>query len=286
MTLASSAVGTSRIALPLLLLSQLASGAEPVRPLVRAHAHNDYYHQRPLLDALSEGFCSIEADVFEVDGALLIGHDRDELRSERTLQELYLRPLWDRVRANGGRVYRDGPELTLLIDFKSAAERTYRVLRRELEPYHEMLTVFHPDRIEQRAVRIVISGNRPWETVADEPVRHVAIDGRLRDLHGDRARTLMPLISDNWRNHFAWRGEGPLPPPEQAKLQRVVEQAHQQGWRIRFWATPDRESVWRALAEAGVDHINTDDLAGLGAFLRGQANSSSAGREPGSKESP
>ena len=36
-------------------------------PLPRAHAHNDYEHPRPLLDALSHGFCSVEADVHLVD---------------------------------------------------------------------------------------------------------------------------------------------------------------------------------------------------------------------------
>jgi hypothetical protein len=35
-----------------------------------------------------------------------------------------------------------------------------------------------------------------------------------------------------------------------------------------FWATPDepgpaRENFWRVLAEVGVAHISTDDLAGL-----------------------
>src|SRR2546429_8940516 len=85
-------------------------------PLARAHAHNDYEHARPLLDALERGFCSIEADVWLVDGRLLVAHDRNAVKAERTLQALYLDPLRERVRRNGGRVYRDGPEVTLLVD--------------------------------------------------------------------------------------------------------------------------------------------------------------------------
>jgi glycerophosphoryl diester phosphodiesterase len=43
---------------------------------------------------------------------------------------------------------------------------------------------------------------------------------------------------------------------------------------VRFWATPDvrgaaREALWSELEAAEVDHINTDDLHGLEAFLRG-----------------
>lgn len=33
-------------------------------PLDRAHAHNDYEHARPLIDALERGFGSVEADVY------------------------------------------------------------------------------------------------------------------------------------------------------------------------------------------------------------------------------
>src|SRR5438552_11057245 len=38
-----------------------AQSAEPIR-LERAHAHNDYDHQRPLFEALENGFKSVEAD--------------------------------------------------------------------------------------------------------------------------------------------------------------------------------------------------------------------------------
>src|SRR4051794_20826781 len=66
--------------------------AGPV-PLVHAHAHNDYEHPRPLLDALDAGFCSVEADIYLVDGKLLVAHNRKDVRPDRTLQSLYLDPL-------------------------------------------------------------------------------------------------------------------------------------------------------------------------------------------------
>src|SRR4051795_874708 len=82
--------------------------ADEARPLPQAHAHNDYEHARPLLDALDHGFCSVEADIWLMPEGLLIGHDRKDLRPNRTLQALYLDPLRERIQANGGRVYRGG----------------------------------------------------------------------------------------------------------------------------------------------------------------------------------
>src|ERR1041385_3971816 len=78
--------------------------AAPPAPLLHAHAHNDYEHKRPLLDALDHGFCSVEADIFLVDGKLLVAHELGKTKPERTLQALYLDPLRELVKANGGRV--------------------------------------------------------------------------------------------------------------------------------------------------------------------------------------
>ncbi|HET6325009.1 MAG TPA: hypothetical protein VFG04_09940, partial [Planctomycetaceae bacterium] len=66
------ALGIS-LACPNMPGQSLGLAAEPT-PLIRAHAHNDYEHKRPLFDALDQGLCSVEADIFLVDGQLLVGH--------------------------------------------------------------------------------------------------------------------------------------------------------------------------------------------------------------------
>jgi hypothetical protein len=236
-------------------------------PLPRAHAHNDYEHARPLRDALDQGFCSVEADIYLINGRLLVAHDLDKTRPDRTLEALYLDPLRADVGRHNGRVFPGGPPVTLLIDFKSEAESTYRVLREKLEAYRDMLTSYSNGSVRTNAVTIILSGNRPWKTVASETNRLVFLDGRLPDLDSNPDSALVPLVSDNWRSHFRWRGEGEFPAEEREKLARLVERAHQQGRRIRFWAAPDQPSVWRAHWEAGVDLINTDRLAELSVFL-------------------
>src|SRR4029079_16192267 len=98
--------------------SNLSFASEPT-PLIHAHAHNDYEHARPLFDALDQGFCSVEADIYLVESKLLVAHERRMIKPERTLESLYLEPLRQRVKQKGGRVYPKGPEFTLLIDLKS-----------------------------------------------------------------------------------------------------------------------------------------------------------------------
>src|SRR5918999_871603 len=113
--IAARAVGAAlALALAVLLVQSPASAESAgtpqrsdVQPLERAHAHNDYEHDRPLLDALDHGFTSAEADVWLVAGQLYIGHDAPDL--SRTLADTYLEPLAERVRANGGAVYPHWP---------------------------------------------------------------------------------------------------------------------------------------------------------------------------------
>lgn len=241
--------------------------ASPVVPLRHAHAHNDYEHPRPLLDALDHGFCSIEADIYLVDGGLLVGHDRKDLRPERTLEKLYLEPLRERVRANGGRVYPGGPPVWLLIDVKTEANPTYLALDKVLARYDDILSVSRGGTFDEKAVTAVVSGNRAQDLIAAQEVRRAGIDGRPTDLDSMTPAHLMPWISAPWYSLSRWKGEGPLPDEERAKVRDIVRRAHARGRLVRFWATPEDPAVWKELRADGVDLLNTDRLAEMQKFL-------------------
>jgi hypothetical protein len=250
-------------------LAGLVLGAiHAAEPLENAHAHNDYWHERPLIDALDRGFTSVEADIFLADGKLLVGHELAELNPERTLESLYLAPLASRVRENGGRVYPDGRRFCLLIDIKTDADEAYRQLQPLLSKYADMLTTVEHGQVRDGAVMVVLPGNRPIDALSTSATRHTGLDGRLDDLESELPAHLMPMISDSWPAHFAWRGDGPMPPAERAKLREIVRKAHEARRIVRFWATPEKEAVWRELQAAGVDLIGTDQLDRLAAFLR------------------
>src|SRR5262245_47482857 len=200
-----SQVRVAGAALVLTAAALVAPGADrPAVPLPHAHAHNDYEHTRPLRDALDHGFCSVEADIYLVDGQLLVAHDRRDVKPERTLQALYLDPLRERVKANGGKVYRDGPPFWLLVDVKSEAKSTYAALHDALARYADVLTTVDGGRVESKAITVVVSGNRTKEGMAAQPRRHAGLDGRLADLDSDLPAHLMPWVSDNWALNFRW----------------------------------------------------------------------------------
>ncbi len=241
-------------------------------PLIRAHAHNDGKHERPLQDALTNRFASVEADVCLRDGEIFVAHDPDDCVSGKTLAAVYLEPLRARVSKHGGAVIPGHPEFVLLVDVQTEAEETYQALTPVLKRYDDILTVWADGGTRPGAVTAIITGERSRAIMASESVRYAAYDGMLDELGSETPVSFMPLISDDWTEHFTWTGHGAMPAEDRARLRSYVEAAHGEGRRIRFWSTPDqpgagRDALWRTLLDADVDLINTDDLDGLRRFL-------------------
>ena len=271
-----SRVLTATTAILALTVPAASAAPEPIElgsPLPPAHAHNDYEHERPLLDALEHGFTSVEADVWLVDGELRVAHDEWEVAEAPTLEEAYLNPLSDIATRGGRQIYPgyDG-DFQLLIDIKSDGPTTWAAVEAELAEHEQIFSRVHKGKVKDRAVEAVISGNRPRAEMEAATTRYSFYDGRSTDLGSGTDADFMPLVSENWTKVFTWQGVGEMPEAEQDRLREYVESAHRAGYRVRFWATNDiageaRENLWQELQAAGVDHINTDDLGGLEEFL-------------------
>lgn len=248
-----------------------APSSDNTVPLLNAHAHNDYRHERPLLDALEHGFTSVECDVFLRDGRLLVGHEEKELQPGRTLESLYLRPLTERVAANHGHVYGKPSRFFLLIDIKSDPQPSYARIHDLLVQYVGILTTWEDNVTNPGAVTVVITGARPRVKHVEDGKRYAGMDGRLTDLNSTSPSHQMPMISARWSSHFNWTGNGPIPKEERAKLREIVRKAHASERVVRFWGTPEKEIVWHELLDAGVDLINSDELGRLEHCLRTRA---------------
>ncbi len=254
--------------LPIVLLTYSPSWAQ-VTPLPNAHAHNDYRHERPLLDALDHGFTSVEADVLLIHGELYVGHDMPEgSHSLPTLEAAYLKPLQQRVARENGKVYSGyNGDFYLMLDFKTEAKPTYDRLKEILLPYQDMLSFTEGGTSYQGAVTVFLSGNRPIEQVQQERLQVVSIDGRPDDLEKGYSAEFMPVISQHYRAIVDWDGVEPLSRKQLKKLKVLTQTAHEEGKKVRLWATPENDLVWKTLLEAEVDLINTDKLAELQQFL-------------------
>jgi hypothetical protein len=239
-------------------------------PLPNGFAHNDYWHKRPLFDALDNGFTYIEADIYEREGRLIVAHLFPALNYSRTLENLYLKPLLDHVNKNNGKVYTGyNHPVTLMIDIKSNAERTYTVLKPLLQKYSEILSSYSNGKVHPSLVTIVLSGHKPERMISAENKRLAFIDEDLRLVDHDTLSytNIYTMASCKYSKLLNWRGLGILPDIEKQRLCTFIKIAHKLGRKVRLWASPEDTHVWRTLLECGVDLINTDKLEELKIFL-------------------
>lgn len=256
------------IFLVLLTLCHLQAHPQSI-PLSNAFAHNDYFHDRPLFDALDNGYTYIEADVFLKDDELIVAHINPYFKDRKTLENLYLKPLAERITKNGGQVYKGyAAQLTLMIDIKTDADRTYNALKLLLQKYRSIFTVYDNGKVSNGPVIAVISGNKPYRAIEAEKTRLAFIDADLRDLSNAKGLYIYTMASCKYSKLMKWTGRGIIPRDEKARLKTYVEQAHRDGRKVRLWASPESKVVWRELLNCGVDLINTDKLTMLKDFLK------------------
>lgn len=245
-------------------------------PIPCAHAHNDYMNDAPLFDALDHGFKSIEIDVCLEGNNLKVAHGKFLLKLKKTLEELYLDPIREWIRLNGGTVYKNDPEpLVFMIDLKGDGRKSYPVLHSILSRYEDILTIYYPDSVHHGPVRICVSGSRPYDLILAQSKRYVTIDGTIGpNVYSDLLPTQLERVSDPYHQFFKWNGIGRMPAKQKKLLQELVKNAHAHGREIRFYAAGNNKKIWRELLDAGVDWINVDDLGKFKSFYKQYSRSS------------
>ena len=237
-------------------------------PLSKGFAHNDYWHNRPLYDALDNGFQNIEADIYLRDDELLVAHMLPAFQKRRTLEQLYLKPLFNCYEGKNREVVYPLAPVTLMIDIKSDAEKTYAKLAEVLKRYAPMLSSYNNGEITEGNVTIVITGNKPYKMLQAQKQRYAFIDEDLMQVHTDTlSNAVYKTASCKYSRLISWTGKGPMPEDQRQLLRDYVTVAHHYKKRVRLWASPENKEVWKALLECEVDLINTDKLAELREFL-------------------
>lgn len=234
------------------LFCLLSFALQAQSPLSKAHAHNDYEHERPFFEAFQLGFGSIEADVYAVNGQLLVGHERNQLSLNRNLKDLYIDPIIRILKAN-----KEGDFHQLLIDSKTSSDSTLPLIIAALKPHAEI--------IQQKGFRIVISGNRPKPSQYIESPAWITFDGRSNERF---PTSKVVLESESMLKFGFWAGQGPIPAALKEKLKNYVDLVHANGRKVRLWATPDSILGYQALLDIGVDYIGTDKLSLLADYLK------------------
>ncbi len=236
--------------------------------LYNAFSHNDYENKYPLTDALNYGFNNVEADIHLIDGKLFVAHNYPkDTTGGKNLEELYFKPLADRISINGGKVHSNGKgPFYLMIDFKSDGEKTYKTLKPLLEKYKDILCSSENGEFKERAVLLFFSGNRPFKSLPKEKVRYAFIDGRVAD-SSQYPSSVMPVVSNSFYDIFSRESKTDFSQSDLEKLRSLILEIHGQGKKLRFWGVPNTDAFKKTMMREGVDLIGTDHIDELATFL-------------------
>lgn len=259
-------------ALPLVLL---LCGCPPVLPDVPVpdsgrptalsfkHAHNDYEHARPLLDALDQGFESVEADVWLDGNDIGVSHNGAPFKG--SLKSLYLDPL--DAKARTGALPRP---FFLWLDLKQGDQKLLDLIATQLGEY-QMLTRFMDDGPAQSGqVTVILTGSDAGKkSLVERPApRPYARDSNSYSPMDPPSDNKWGAYALNYYAFMQWNGEGTIPPTQQKQLENLVNGAHQLGRQVRLYGSPETPAYWKAAKAAGVDFVGGDDLAGIAAAFK------------------
>ncbi len=231
----------------------------------KIHSHNDYLQLVPFYQAYLQRVASIEADIYYHNNLLLVGHDFEDLCNDYTLSSLYIAPIVELFKKNGGKAWPESDQkLILLVDLKSPTEPALSELIKLLEKHPE---VFNPEQ-NTDAVKVVITGKTPIPEDFEKYSTIVSFDGRLNQDYNEKQLQRVAMISAPFYHYAQWDGKGSMKSDQKENVQSAINQAHKQNKPIRLWASPDEVDAWRCLYEMGVDYINTDKVELCTAFFK------------------
>jgi alkaline phosphatase len=232
-------------------------GQKRVYTVANAHAHNDYANSVPFYYAYEKGFASVEADVFVVDGKLMVAHNLKEIVAKRSLKIMYIDPLAVKLAKDLNR------HIILLIDIKQDYHNTIPLVIKELKPLMKYaLAKGLPGRL-----KVIMTGAVPPATELNNYPKWLQFD--VNHLAGFTPKQLkrVGLLSFRFSNYTKWIGNGPMPAADYKRVASLVDSVHAAKKPIRFWETTDNEITWQTLERLNVDFIGTDEVKEFSEFL-------------------
>ncbi len=247
------------ISLSIFIFICIFANAQPKKyTTVNAHSHNDYLNNMPFYKAYNAGFGSIEADVFPVNGVLVVAHSKSEIKPERTLRSMYLVPILKELTAKESR------NLSLLVDIKEDYKTVLPLLIKEVGDYEKYIsTPNHTNRLT-----IVISGTRPPPNEYNNYPDFILFDNDLKLKHTPEEWNRVGLVSLPFYQISKWKGEDEINRKDKKAVRHIIDSVHSANKPIRFWAAPDTEISWKLQKKLRADLIGTDKIQELANYLR------------------
>jgi hypothetical protein len=116
---------------------------------------------------------------------LYLAHYKEDIVEGFTFDKIYMDELQNKI-LRDGYIFPKNDTLTILLDIKTDATKTYEVLYKLInENYKNIVSYWEKDKYHSSYINLVITGNRNLDLIIDSyKRRYFTADGRLSNLDG------------------------------------------------------------------------------------------------------
>ncbi|GAA5906659.1 hypothetical protein JCM6882_008087 [Rhodosporidiobolus microsporus] len=241
-----------------------------------------------LQQALKEGTTWVAADIYLVDGELLVAPKPEQLEPGKTFSNCFVEPLLRIFQGSAipvGTAHRRRSSVfahisphspfQLVVRLHTPPSITFPYLVDALEPLHDasLLTTYCPNaEVTSPALVTVVSSSAhgaemvPLEDLASAPgVRFVYRDADIGAFDSDEqaqqwSQEVTPVAAGNLLEATGWDGQSAIVEEQRERIAAQVERAHKRGIKVRYEGLPQfpvhvGENVKHTLHTLGVDYL-------------------------------
>ncbi len=220
------------------------------------HSHNDYEQKSPFFDAWNLDYHSIEIDIYEWNGKLIVSHLPFRLKKKPTIEELYFS---EKVLSRTQSL--EQTSLTYLIDIKNKPQKTLELLHHLKEKYKEY--IFDECSNPEGNIRFVLTGKIPLEHLEGSHLCYVFLDGRLHQNYSKEWENKIVMYSFAFKSFKREHKKNWM-----LVLHQTAKQTQEKEKHLRIWGIPNKKKIWKILLENGVSIINVDHLKAFREFYQ------------------
>lgn len=220
----------------------------------KAISKDDHKRKMPLEEALNVGFAGVSIKI-------KVGKDGSLKCGSKDFEDLYLKPLQNRISENNGWVYSGRPdEFYLIANIDGDSLLALKSLLKIFQNYSSILSSFSDGKRQKKALKLVLSGDIPQSQMIAESNRFYTFEETVQKVDQRFDGNSISISSMNFDKLFNWDGTQNMPNMQYHSFISYLKNARKAGRSTFVTNIPETQNAWGIMLEAGADFLEIEDF--------------------------
>jgi hypothetical protein len=228
----------------------------------KAVSKDDHKRKMPLIEALNAGFAGVSIKI-------KVGKDGALKCNGKNFEDVYLKPLQNRITENNGWVYSGRPdEFYLIVHVDGDSLIAMKGFEKIFENYGSILSSFSEGKRQKKAIKIVLSGDVPRTQMLLATNRFYTFEESIQKIDARFDGNSISISKMNFDKLFNWDGSQSMPNMQYHSFISYLKNARKAGRLTLINDIPDNPNAWGIMLEAGADFLEIENFEAFTVFWR------------------